>query len=481
LSKNAASLPNYYLTTDFASLFERHPLPDDYEREMFRWSPSRMRDPQEKLFREVMAVGWRNQFYARRWKDAGLEPGDIATLDDLSKLPIVTVHDFKDAIEENPPFGLHQGVTPGLASNEPLKLQSSGGTTGRPRPTFFGPVEWEVQAIQTARALYIQGARPGDVMQIPVTLSMANLGWCYFQACFYYLGVVPITTGSGVVTPSHRQIELAQAWGSNILGCFPEYLVHLARVAEEEVGVDPRSLGMKQINTFLGPDSSGNLRQQLEDAWGCDVYDNYGTHEIGLTSFECPAKDGLHFHEDTVFVEVADVDSGDVLPSGEVGNLVATSLHRTHPPLIRYNLMDLVRLLPPGKCQCGSESRRMGQFLGRSDDMVKLRGTNIYPMACLNAVQSDVRTTGQWLCVMDRGGTGAEQRDEMTVRVERANASVDSASLRTDLEKRLKDDLSVRVAVEIVDPGELADLTNFGKEGKVRRLLDRRPGYERSY
>jgi phenylacetate-CoA ligase len=189
----------------------------------------------------------------------------------------------------------------------------------------------------------------------------------------------------------------------------------------------------------------------------------------------------MHLNEDTIYVEVADVDTGEVLPYGETGNLVATALHRHHPPLIRYNLMDLVRLLPRERCDCGSHMRRMDHFLGRSDDMVKLRGTNLYPMACLNAVQSDQRTTGQWLCVLDRVGEGGEAREEMTVRVEYRDESVDKEGMRRELEARLKVDLGVRVAVEPVPPGSLADLTNYGREGKVRRLLDRRPGFERRY
>jgi phenylacetate-CoA ligase len=477
VSDTSVKLPNYFRTVDFEEIFRRHPLPDDFLTGMYRWPHERVRQHQEDRFREILEVAWDNPFYRRRWSDAGVEPGDIRGLDDLHKLPVVTVHDFKQAIDEDPPFGAHQGVTPSHAAVEPLKLQSSGGTTGRPRPTFFGPLEWEVQGIQTARALLVQGARPGDVMQIPATLSTANLAWVYYQACYYYLGIVPITTGSGVVTASRRQVELMQAWGANILGAFPEYLLHLATVARDELGVDPTSLGVKQISTYLGPDTEGHLRTQLEEAWGCDVYDNYGTHEIGVASFECPAQEGLHFNEDTIFVEVADVDTGQPLPHGEVGNLVATALHRRYPPLIRYNLMDLIRLLPEGACACGSELRRMGHFLGRSDDMVKLRGTNLYPMACLNAVQGDSRATGQWLCVVERRG----ERDEMTVKVEIVDGVSDLDAFRADMEKELHADLGVRVDVEPVPPGSLAELTNFGREGKVRRLLDRRAGYERSY
>lgn len=474
-------LPNYFRTTNFDELFQRHPLPDDFSQNMFLWPADRIRKYQEELFTDIMDVGWANPFYNERWTDHGIEPGDVKSLHDLGKLPIVSVYDFKDAIEADPPFGIHQGVKAADAVNMPLKIHSSGGTTGRPRPTFFGPIEWEVQAIQMARALYIQGARPGDVLQIPATLSLANMGWCYFQACFYYLGVVPLTTGSGVVTPTVRQVEIMKEWGANILAGFPEYTLHMAKVAREELSFDVRELGLKLFSTYLGPDTGGALRSEVEETYGTTVYDNYGTHEIGLVSFECPHRNGLHFSEDTIFVEVADIDTGAVLEDGTVGNLVATSLHRHHPPLIRYNLMDLVELLPGGACECGSSMRRMGPFLGRSDDMVKLRGTNLYPMACLNAVQSDARTTGQWLCVVDRITDENDTRDEMTVMVERVDAAVDEQQTVRDLEAGLKIDLGARVTVKLVPAGSLADQTNYGREGKVRRLLDRRPGYERHY
>lgn len=474
------ALPTYFRIADLEALYKRHPLPQDFASGMFLWSADHIRARQEELFREAMAHAWKNPFYRSRWMAEGIEPGDIKGIDDLHKLPIVSVYDFKDAIAATPPFGMHQGISPREAAGEPLKIQSSGGTTGKPRPTFFGPREWEVQAIQTGRALYIQGARPGDVMQIPVTLTMSNLGWCYFQACFYYLGIVPVTTGSGVVTPTRRQVEIAKDWGANILGAFPEYLLAMAKVADE-TGLEARSFGMKLISTYLGPDTAGALRAELESAWGAPAYDNYGSHEIGVASFECQAKSGLHLNEDTILMEVCDVDTGQVLPRGSIGNLVATSLHRRYPPLIRYNMADLVRLLPSGQCSCGSRTTRMDHFLGRSDDMVKLRGTNIYPMACLNAVQSDKRTSGQWLCVVERVGEGRDARDEMTVRIEYQNGATDLEGLKQYLEKRLREDLGARVSVDLTEAGSLAELTNFGREGKVRRLLDKRPGHERHY
>jgi phenylacetate-CoA ligase len=470
------SSSNYFRTVDFDRLFERHPPAEEYVEGMHLWSRDRIRDHQEMLFRDVLEVAWQNPFYADRWGSEGLEPGDVKSLDDLSKLPIIGVDDFKESIATAPPFGTHQ-VLHTIDPPQAIKIQSSGGTTGRPRPTLFSSREWEVQGIQTARALYLQGARPGDVMQIPVSLSTANLGWCYFQACFYYLGMSVITTGSGLVTPSRRQIEEAEAWGTNMMVAFPEYLLTLGHTAAE-MGVPPESLGLKLLTTYLGPDTAGLLRRELEDLWGCSVYDNYGTHEIGVVSFECSARNGLHFNEDTIFVELGDIDTGQIKPHG-IGNLIATSLHRHHPPLIRYNLMDRIEMLPNEVCECGSRSTRMNHFLGRSDDMVKIKGTNVYPMACLNAVKSQPGTTGEWLCVVDRIERGNRVEDQLTVMVELADGSAGSVELSTGLADALHNDLGVKVVVELVGQGVLDPMTNRGREGKVRRLLDRRPGYDR--
>lgn len=473
------SLPNYFRTSQVEALFADHPPPEDFVNGMYLWGADRMRDHQDKLFRQVVAAGWDNPFYRRRWSAEGLEPGDIRGLDDIGRLPVVSVDDFKDSISEHPPFGLHQTIRDAQPP-QPIKVQSSGGTTGRPRPTLFSPREWEVQGIQTARAMYLQGARPGDVMQIPVSLSTANLGWCYFQACFYYLGVMVITTGSGLVTPSRRQIEDAEAWGTNMMVAFPEYLLTLGHTAEE-MGVPPQSLGLKLLTTYLGPDTSGLLRAELEELWACDVFDNYGTHEIGVVSFECSARDGLHFNEDTIYVEVGDLETGEVQPGPATGNLIATTLHRHNPPLIRYNLMDRIRVLPREQCSCGSHSLRMDHFLGRSDDMVKIRGTNIYPMACLNAIKSQGGTTGEWLCTVDRVESGRRTEDRLTVSVELADGVAPTTALEEGLRGALKNDLGVAVEVELVALGVLDPLTNRGREGKVRRLRDRRPGHERQY
>ena len=281
------------------------------------------------------------------------------------------------------------------------------------------------------------------------------------------------------MTLTRRQVEIAREWGTNQWASFPEYMGHIANVAANEMGFDVRDLDTKFIHTFLGPDLSGRLREELEGLWGCQVFDNYGTHEIGLAAFECREKAGLHFHEDLGYVEIVDPDTNTPVDEqkGEKGDLVYTSLYRQHPPLIRYNLKDLVRFVDYGqRCACGSYLLRMDHFLGRSDDMVKLRGTNVYPMACLDAIKADSRSTGEWLCVVERVGEGLSGKDEMTVKVEYKEGSTDLDGFRLQLEQNLKSDLGVRVAVEAVPAGSLSPLTGYGgAEGKVKRLLDKRP------
>ena len=469
-------IPYYYKAIDFDALVREYPPAKEFAESVFLWSRRELEELQNRRFLQIVEYAWENPFYRRRWEAHGLSKQDVKSRADIVKLPMVTVEDFKDAIKARPPFGEHQGLTVADGARTPIKIQSSGGTTGMPRPTLFTPWEWEMQGIQGSRALYLQGARPGDVMQIPSTLSTANLGWFYYLSSFHWSGIVPITTGSGNVTASRRQLEIAFDWGTTLWAAFPEYLMHLASVASQE-GFDLRRLRTKFITTFLGPDLDGSLRRLMETSWNCDVYDNYGTHEVGLGAFECQEKAGLHIIEDMFIVEVADVDTDAILQTGEKGNLVITSLYRHHPPLIRYNLRDYVRLISDGteRCGCGSYFRKMDHFLGRSDDMVKIRGTNVFPMACVRAVTGDDRTTGEWLCIVERKTSGLDIRDEMTVQVEVKEHATDREDLKHRLEERLKSDLGIRVAVEPVPAGSLAAYT-YGREGKARRLIDRRFG-----
>jgi phenylacetate-CoA ligase len=468
------TLPIYQKSINWDEFFATYPVPDVFEKTAYRWSRDELNAFQNRRFMQLMETGWGNEFYSRRWRAAGLQPGDIRSIADIKKLPTYTSDDVKADQAETPPFGRFNGAGHALLKTTPIKAQTSGGTTGKPRVTLYAPWDWEMNALTHARASYIQGVRPGDVMQIPATCSLANMGWCVYKACHDYLGVLPVTTGSGVVTSSRRQLETAFDWGTNLWCSFPEYLTQLARVCREELNRDIRDLKTKLVQSFLGPDTDNSLRRQLEEMWGCDVYDIYGTNETGTAAFECRHKNGLHIMEDCVFIELEDVDTGNPVRDGEAGNIVVTILHRSLPPVIRYNIRDLARVISNDRCECGSCFRRLDKFLGRSDDMVKLRGVNIYPMACLPAIRSDARTSGEWICVVERSEQNGVIRDDMTVRVEVLRAVTDVNELQAALEKRLQGDLGVKVAVELVAEGSLAEVANIGREGKTKRLLDRR-------
>ena len=471
-----SKLPLYCKSIDWDGFFAENPPPDVWCEHVFlKWSRDQIQAYQERRFLAIMELGWKNKFYRRFWGEAGIEPGDIRGLADLEKLPIFSSEDVKKSIEDHPPFGEVCGIDDPLAymSQVPLKLQTSGGTTGAPRPTLFGPTDWELNGLTTARHIYVQGGRPGDVLQATATLSFANFGWAYYQAAHHYLGMLPVTTGSGVVTPTRKQLEYAIALGTNIWASFPEYFTQLAKVAETELGRNVRDFKTKMLLSYLGPDLDNSLRRHLEELWGCPVYDNYGTHETNSCAFEGKEQDGLYIMEDLAIMEFLDPESMKPVPTGQAGDIVFTHLHRRIPPLIRYNLRDLGRIKHEGKSPSGSNFRRMDKFLGRSDQMVKIRGVNIYPMACLSAVRSDERTTGEWICIPQRVEQGGVLREEMIVKVEVRGNAGSWDGLQEHLERRFKEDLGIKTPVVLVPEGQLPE-TNVGKEGKPRRLLDLR-------
>ena len=292
------ALPIYHRSIDWDALYKRYPVPDVFAQTRWLWSADEIRAFQNTQFLDLMKTGWRNGFYRRRWKAEGLEPGDIKSIDDIVKLPMFNSADIKKDQEENPPFGLINGNVGEIMRTQPLKLQTSGGTTGKPRPTLYAPQEWELNGLTHARVLYVCGVRPGDRVQIPHTCSLGNAGWCCYKACHDYLGALPITTGTGAVTSSRRQIEIAQEWGTNVWYVRPEYATQLAKVARDELNFDVRDLKTKFLGCGLRPDTENTFRNQLQELWGCKVYDMYGTHEMGMGAFECQHQSGMRFHEE---------------------------------------------------------------------------------------------------------------------------------------------------------------------------------------
>ena len=459
----------YVKSVDWDQLISDYPPPPLYQDTVGKMSEVQIRDLQNQRFLKRVQEAWQVPFYRSLWQEAGLRPSDISCLEDARKLPSFTTDDLRQAALDQPPFGSHHSFGRDDMPDTPLKMHTSGGTTGMPRMTMFDPVALEVQGIQTARQLYAQGARQGDVLQITYTLSLANAGWCGYLAAHHWLGCLPLTTGAGNVTSSERQLEFAKAVGTNAWFANPDYLGRLVRVAEER-SFDLHSLPTKFLSTFLGHDPDRKMRRALEEAWNAPLFDNYGSHEVGLVAWECKAGN-LHINEDTVHVQICD-ETGQPVDEGQFGTAIVTSLHRRIPHFIRYNIRDRMAVYPHARCACGISSRTLSPMQGRIDQMVKIRGNNVYPSSCKTAVNRDPRTNGEYLCVIQYLGEGIGRSLEMTVRVERRNTSVNAPELQQSLEKDLHKDLGLRVEVEIVDPGTLLPFTGEGE--KIKRVLDLR-------
>jgi len=459
----------YWRSLDFDALTREFPPPPDYFDQVFRISRDELRKRQETRFLATVKRGWEIPFFQRHWGGAGLAPGDIRGLDDLAKLPPYTVKELRESIERNPPFGDFMGISPADGARMPLVLQTSGGTTGLPRPMLYAPQDRETMAILGGRRFALQGIRPGDLVMVTYSLGLGNGAIAPREALWRYTGAIPVMTGSGATTPTRRQIEIAQAWGVNVILGFPSYLRHLAIVARDELGIDPHSLGIRSLGSHLGQED----RAHLEELWNAPCHDAYGTHESGMMAAECGARAGMHIQEDAVILEIADPETGAMLPEGEKGSVYITTLYRWGAPQIRFNINDISRIiLEP--CPCGGTLKRLDRIFGRNDTMVKLRGVNVFPEAIGGVVASERRSNGEYFCIVERAGI--EQREEMTVLVEVAQPAVDRIQLQADLERRFKEVLGVRLIVEIVDRGKTDEYTGTSKSSKIRRLLDRRGG-----
>ena len=240
--KNAElhDVPFYYKSIDFEELVREYPPAPDYFRGVFMLSTEEIRALQEKRLREAVARAYQVPFYQSKWKAAGVEPGDIKTIEDLKKAPMYTVEDIRQSVDANPPFGDYVGRDV-LAGEIPWRIHSSGGTAGEPRPTFYTPWDREVGNILRSRSYYWHGFKPGDVVMNTLLYSTHNAAYSAHEALWQWLGCIPVTTSAGVVTRTSRALEIAQKWQVNALIGFPEYLIHMSQVAREmglEVGKD---------------------------------------------------------------------------------------------------------------------------------------------------------------------------------------------------------------------------------------------------
>jgi phenylacetate-CoA ligase len=395
-------------------------------------------------------------FHARRWAEVGFDPRAIRTIADLDQAPWYTVDDIRKSIEAHPPWGDYQGVTPDMALQEPMRVYMSGGTTGRSRPTFYTQWDREAGAVITARALYMQGIRPGDTVLNSWLYGTHNGAWVFDEALHKWLNCVVITASAGNVTSTEKQVELAVEYGASAILTTGDYLLRIAEAAKD-MGYTPADLKIRALPNI-------GDRQVLESTFGAECFQSYGFHEVQWVSVECPEHDGLHIFEDAFIVQIVDVDTGLPLPDGELGSICITELYKTGSAQFRYNIMDLSYLYPPGQCACGSWLRKMAPFAGRGDTMVKLRGVNVWPEAVGELALSVPGTQPDYFVRAVR----RDNRDELILSI------VGEPDAQPAIAKLLKDRLGVSIAVEMARAGELDAWTEIATSPKPKRFRDER-------
>jgi phenylacetate-CoA ligase len=448
---------------DYQELVRAFPPPPEYFERAWLAPPEEIERVQLSRLRERALAAAHVPFFARRWSAAGFDPRTLTGLHDLERVPPYTVHDIRASIEAHPPWGDYQAVTPTDALREPLRVYMSGGTTGKSRPTFYTQWDREVGAVLTARALYLQGIRPGDVVLNSWAYGTHNGAFSFDEALHRWLNCVVLTTGTGNVTSSERQVELAIEYGATAILTTGDYLLRLADVARD-LGYDPkRDLKIRALPNI-------GDRELLESTFDAECFHSYGFHEVQWVSVECPAHDGLHIFEDAFVVQIVDPETGELLPDGEQGSLCITELYKTGSPQFRYNIMDLSTLYPRERCECGSWLRKMAPFAGRADNMVKLRGVNVWPEALGELALSVPGVAQDWFVRAVREG----RRDEMVVSVTSDADPGTFDALAAAVEARLAERLGVKIRAEVVVPGALDAWTEVGTAPKLKRFRDDR-------
>ena len=306
-------------------------------------------------------------FYKERFRQAGLTPSDIQTLDDLKKIPFTTKQDLRETY----PFGMAA-----VPLDQCVRLHSSSGTTGNPTVILHTQKDLEEWANAVARCLWMVGCRPEDVFQNTSGYGMFT-GGLGFQYGAEKVGMLTVPAAAGNTL---RQLKFFTDFGTTVVHAIPSYAARLYEVMCEK-GIDPRRDTKLRTLVIGAEPHSEDTRKRIENMLGVKAYNSFGMSEMcgpGV-AFECPEQNGMHIWEDYYIVEIVNPDTLEPVPDGEVGELVLTTLKREAMPLLRYRTRDLTRILP-GECPCGRHHLRLDRMKGRSDDMIILKGVNIFPI-----------------------------------------------------------------------------------------------------
>jgi phenylacetate-CoA ligase len=403
----------------------------------------------KKTLRSVKSV----EFYRKQFDNAGVAVSDVKTLDDIQKFPFTKKQDLRDGY----PFGFFA-----VPMRNIVRIHTTSGTTGKPTVVGYTRKDLDTWANLIARNMTMIGIGSDDVFQ-----NMVNYGMFTGGLGFHYgaekigMTVIPSATGN-----TRRQIEMIRDFGVTTIHCTPSYAMHLSEVAEE-MG---ESLDSLKTGIFGAEPWSDTMRHTLENRLGVTAYDSYGMSELfgpGV-AFECPERDGLHIWHDSYLVEIINPKTGERLSDGEQGELVVTPLVKEAMPLIRYRTGDVTMLMEDG-CLCG-RGKKLTRLSGRSDDMLIIRGINVFPSQIEHVLLQIPEVGNQFMVYIDR----INHLDEMTVEVEinRSHFSgelADLARIQKKVVKELHDTLELRTTVKLVEPGSLPRF-----EGKAKRVIDRR-------
>jgi phenylacetate-CoA ligase len=413
-----------------------------------------------RLATTVRWCGERVPFYRKTFEEAGVTPESVRGVDDLSRLPFTTKADLR----EHYPFGLFAVPLP-----EVRRIHASSGTRGKPTVVAYTGRDLDTWSECMARGLVSAGARPGDLFHLAYGYGLFTGGLGFHQGA-ERLGCTVVPAGSGNTL---RHVLLLQDFRPQGLACTPSFALHLAE-ALREAGVDGRTLGLR-YGTFGAEPWSEAMRAQIEAALGLRAVDFYGLSEVigpGVAA-ECEARDGLHVNEDHFLVEVVDPASGAPLPPGRTGELVFTSLTKEALPIVRYRTGDLSALNREG-CRCGRTLARMARLTGRTDDMLVIRGVNVYPSQIEAALLALPELAPHYQLVVDRSAA----LPQLEVQVEVAETVVQAwggwqtdrpevAQLRGAVTERLRGALALSAKVTLVAPKTVPR-----SEGKAVRVVD---------
>ena len=421
-----------------------------------------LKELQGKRLRYIVRYVYDNsRFYRKRFDDMGLKPSDIRSIDDIRKLPFTEKSDLRD----NYPFGMFAKPL-----DDVVEIHASSGTTGKPTVVGYTKKDIDLWSEAMARSLTCAGVHAKDVLQnaYGYGLFTGGLG-AHYGALTVGASVIPISGGN---TP--RQLMLMQDFGTTVLTCTPSYALHIAEEAPK-LGFDLSKMKVR-VGIHGAEPWTHEFRQKIEEAWGNNyqALDIYGLSEIigpGV-AMECPGKDGLHVWSDVFYPEIVDPKTGEPVSEGEEGELVFTTLTKEAMPLIRYRTHDITHLITEKCPHCGRIMPRFAKFTGRSDDMLIIRGVNVFPSQIEHVLMKFPAVGNNYMIVVDR----AESLDTLAVRVEMNPALLsdkmkDVITLEKQIEYAIKETCLVSAKVQLVEPGSIPRA-----EGKAKRVEDKRKG-----